>query len=284
MSGRLRRGALFGLVLVFMAAFLAEHVNDIASSADTDRPNPTLSRQSSLLSIRHVGRILFAPVFPRGERLITNDFAYFNPADPRASRSRDWKATSGSLFARNGVGWTGIPDATRPNADSSNGTGSAIFRLVTRRRDFANITVSVDLLNQGYVTTPRTPAHAWDGIHLFLHYRSQHSLYALTLNRRDNTVVLKKKQPGGAANGGTYYTLGRPTPYRPPHHHWQHILATIDTTPENTVTITLTIDDTPLLNETDTGAASPALTKPGAIGLRGDNTQFRFKHLLVRAH
>jgi hypothetical protein len=230
-----------------------------------------------------LGRVLFAPAFAPGTHLVTNDYAYFHASSPTSVQSADWFVTSGSLFARNGAGWTGTPDAAKPNAQSTNGTGSATFRVITRRRDFGSVAVSFDLLNQRSVTTYRTPAHHWDGVHVFLHYLSQNALYVVTVNRRDNTVVMKKKVPGGPTNGGTYYTLGAPVRFAPRHGRWQHVLATIRGNARHGVSITASVDGRLLLAATDRGLGGRPLGQPGAIGIRGDNTEFKFAHLLVRA-
>jgi hypothetical protein len=284
---RLRASHIGSLVAVlgFVTLFLVAHLGLLTPLAHA-RENDAFA-DAAEAPVRPpavtLGRVVFAPSFPPDTRLVSNDYAYYNPTDSHARRSADWKVTSGSLFARDGTGWTGVPDARTPNRGSTNGTGSAIFRTVTARRAFGNVAISFDLLNEGYVTTSKTPAHPWDGVHLFLHYRSQHSLYVLSLNRRDDTVLVKKKQPGGPSNGGTYQTLGAPVAYTPPLDRWQHVSATITTNADGTVTITATINGINLLARTDTGATSPPLTRPGAIGFRGDNTEFQFRDIRVRA-
>jgi hypothetical protein len=249
-------------------------------------PGAVLARGTSRTR-RHVnsprlGRTLFAPVFAAGTELVANDYAYFNPNNPAAVQSSDWLVTSGSLFANHRAGWTGPPDSVVPNAASSNGTGSATFRAVTRRRNFGSVAVLFDLLNQRTVTTPRTPARNWDGVHVLLHYQSPYSFYVVSVNRRDGLVLVKKKVPGGPSNGGTYYTIGTPAHYRPRPGRWQHVVVTIKTTARRSVTITATINRRRLLNVTDRRRSGPVLRRAGAIGLRGDNTEFEFAHLRVR--
>lgn len=305
---RVFRWIVLGAVLAFMSFFVLKHVSMLDSARDLDRFDRDLvshmrtpSQTTSPLTIRsfiarssgteagvassgpRLGQTLFAPRFAHGAKLVTNDYAYFNPGSGRAVRSGNWIVTSGSLFATHGVAWTGIPDAATPNAHSSNGTGSATFRVVTRLRDFRNVAVSCDLMTNRYVTTRRTPAHGWDGVHIFLHYRSQHSLYALAVNRRDGVVLVKKKRPGGPANGGTYYTIGTEVKYSPSLGQWQRVLAIITSNPNRTVTISLYIDGRELLSRTDTGIGGEALTAPGAVGIRGDNAEFEFRNFRVRA-
>jgi hypothetical protein len=230
-----------------------------------------------------LGRTLFAPVFASGTELVANDYADFNPQNPAAVQSKQWLVTSGSLFAHNRAGWTGVPDSVVPNATSSNGTGSATFRAVTRRRNFGSVAVVFNLLNQRTVTTPRTPARNWDGVHVLLHYQSPYSFYVVSVNRRDGLVLVKKKVPGGPSNGGTYYTIGTPAHFRPRPGRWQHVVVTIKASPRRSVTITATINRRRLLDVTDRGGSGPVLARAGAIGLRGDNTEFEFAHFQVRA-
>src|SRR5579864_2917919 len=303
---KLIRGLVVVWVLIFMGSFILEHAGVFASARDRDRIHLDLAARHRLprsfaalrLAVRapvqqprsgtgatppRLGRTLFAPRFAEGVTIVTNDFAYFNPSNPRAVQSSDWIVTSGSLFARHGAGWTGIPDSATPNARSSNGTGSATFRVVTRLRDFRSVAVSFDLMTERFVTTQRTPAHSWDGIHIFLHYRSQHSLYALAVNRRDGVVLVKKKRPGGPANGGTYYTIGSGVKYPPALGRWKHVLAIITSNPNRSVTISLYIDARQIFTRTDTGIGGDALTAPGAVGIRGDNTEFQFRNFRVQA-
>jgi hypothetical protein len=279
-----------------VAPFL-QTADGLAASRELRTPRPSLKVDRQLraqspparqlgarrLGRPRLGRVLFAPVFAPGTHLVTNDYAYFHPTNPSSVQSVDWFVTSGSLFASRGAGWTGAPDAAKPNAQSTNGTGSATFRVITRRHDFGTIAVSFDLLNQRSVTTSRTPAHRWDGVHVFLRYLSQNSLYVVTVNRRDNIVLIKKKVPGGPANGGTYYTLGVPVRYTPRRGRWQQVLATIRGNAKHGVTITASVNGRLLLATTDHGMGGRPIGRPGAIGIRGDNTEFKFAHLRVNA-
>src|ERR1043166_249924 len=49
--------------------------------------------------------------------LVTNEYAYYNPTASGA-RSSQWVMTSGSLFARDGAGWSGVPDDRPPGRTS----------------------------------------------------------------------------------------------------------------------------------------------------------------------
>src|SRR5438270_414667 len=77
-------------------------------------------------------KLLFADRFTRANgpnNLITNEYAFRNPTDVKAVRSTKWETTSGSLFVKRGVGWTGVPDGCKPDRYSQTCNDSAVFRL-----------------------------------------------------------------------------------------------------------------------------------------------------------
>ncbi|WP_345434607.1 hypothetical protein [Actinoallomurus vinaceus] len=218
---------------------------------------------------------LFAPRLSGPDRLVTNEFAHWNPRTPGTHVSRDWDVTSGSLFVRRGVAWTGVPDASAPDAGSSRSTGSSVFRMTTRRRDFDDVAVSLRLRNLGLTGAGRAAASEIDGVHVFLRWQSAEKLYVVSLNRRDGLIVVKKKLPGGEANGGTYVTLGQ-APYAVPYGRWQAFRVRIRTSGGGLVTITVVKDGREVLSATDDGGEGAAILTPGAVGLRGDNCDFEF--------
>lgn len=217
---------------------------------------------------------LFVDAFDYPKGLITNEYAYWNASHPDAVHSPLWEMTSGSLFARSGAGWSGKPDGKSPDADSSPYNDSAVFRLTTKRSDFGDVAVSFKLRNNSLTSTSRTPAVSWDGIHVFLRYQTQYSLYYASINRRDNTSVLKKKVPGGDENGGTYYVLGSSASHTVPYGAWQNVEARIRTKSNGSVTIQLFADGTPVVSATDSGVGGPPITSAGKVGIRGDNCNF----------
>ncbi len=227
------------------------------------------------------GSPLFVDQFSQPDGLITNEYAYYDPGESDAVASPRWQLDSGSLFALGNTGWSGIPDDRVPNAKSTNGTDSAIFRLVTRQSNFADVAVSLRLDNQGLVTTPSTPAVDWDGIHIFLRYQSEFSLYYASINRRDGTAVIKKKVPGGPDNGGTYYELTSYVSHAVPYNTWQSIKATVRTNADGSVTIDLYSGGQLVVEGVDTGIGGPPITSAGRVGIRGDNCNFRFDDFRV---
>ena len=229
--------------------------------------------------------MLFAPaiVSTRSDGLVTNEFAHWNSNTPARVVAPDWDMTSGSLFVRDGAGWTGVPDAVSPNATSSNANDSAVFRLNTTRFDFGDVQVSFGLRNDGLTATARTPAQAYDGVHVWLRYYSQYELYAVSVNRRDGAIAIKKKTPGGPSNGGTYYDLVPQGRAAAAYGSWQQIRVDIRNVSITKVAIDLYLDDRLALSAIDDGSiGGPALTKSGAVGLRGDNCEFEFRDFDVR--
>jgi len=225
------------------------------------------------------GVVQLADSFSLSNGLITNEYAFWNPTASATRTSPTWEMTSGSLFARSGRAWSGKPDNIDPNATSTNGTDSAIFRMVTRRKDFSNVSVSFTLRRDRLISTSSTPAVAWDGEHIFLRYASEVSLYYVSFDRRDGTVAIKKKVAGGTSNGGTYYTLasGRNAFSAGVFHA---VRATIFDNSDGSVALRLWVDGIRILSATDTGIGGPVI-RMGGVGIRGDNAEFTFDDFLV---
>jgi hypothetical protein len=233
------------------------------------------------------GKLLFFDNFNRANgpnSLITNEYADRNPGDPHAVRSTTWETTSGSFFVKRGVGWTGVPDGCRPDRYSRVCNDSAVFRLHTRRRDFGDVTVSLKLLNHALTTSSRTPARDIDGVHIWLRYQSETELYAVSVNRRDSSVVIKKKCAGGPSNGGTYYSLAKATPNEAiPFGVWQQIAVSIRNNADGSVTIGFARGGAVVAEATDSGLGCPPIRQNGAVGIRGDNDNFSVESFTVRS-
>jgi hypothetical protein len=260
----------FGLTIGSVGSLTVDDV----TMADTTAAPPPATPSST---------VLLRDQFDVPDSLLTNEYAYWNPGLLGAVVSPVWEMTSGSLFARSGAGWSGTPDAIGPNALSTNGTDSAIFRLTTKRADFGDVSVGFALRNDGLSSTAVTPPVDWDGIHIFLRYQSQYSLYYASINRRDNTVAIKKKVPGGPSNGGTYYTLAVGT-HAVPYGAWQQVRATVHNESNGSVTIRLYGDGQQVVAVTDNGAiGGPPITAPGKVGIRGDNCNFQFDDFTVQS-
>ena len=224
---------------------------------------------------------LMADGFDQPDGLITNEFAYFNRGNPAAVVSPTWIVTSGSLFAHNGFAWTGVPDIGLTGPKSATATNSSVFRVVTRRTDFQNVTVSFSLLIQRFVAGPGGQAPGWQGVHVFLRYQNPSLLYVISVDRRDGVIVMKKKVPGGPVDGGTYYTLATINS-TPVVGRWEQIRASAVNNNEGGVQLRLWLDGRLQLMDIDNGVGDvPPITQPGRVGLRGDYTEFEFGNFTV---
>lgn len=230
---------------------------------------------------------------------ITNAYAYFQSDDPRSVPSASWEMTSGSVFSRRGVGWTGTPDLARPDARSANGTGSVVFRLRTRRHDFVDVDVRLR------VRVLRWTAHRRQQrplVVLWVRYQSEQRLYSPTILSADGRVDIEKKTPGGphAVNGGTYYIL-------PPYSdapdwpvrlgQWYDVGVRVCNRSDGGVSITTMRDGQVMQRAVDPGAGHPlpyarsgtetvrhgaALRAPGRVGIRSDDAELEFGRYDVR--
>lgn len=256
--------------LALVALGVAVTPGAMPSPAAAGRPDP------------RAGGETWAPRFPGDAvRLVTNEYAYWNPDHADAVIAPDWLMTSGSLFARRGHGWSGKPDGGSPDAASRSATGSAVFRLHTRRDGYENVRVSFRLRVTRLVSTRRTPAVAWDGVHVWLRYRSQRHLYVASVFRRDGTVLVKRKTPGGPNNGGTYETLGDVAENPITMRRWHRVVVSARTIGDR-VRLSIAIDGrlVDAVDDRGTSAGEPILG-PGAVGIRGDNAEFSFADLRV---
>jgi len=222
------------------------------------------------------GALLSEPFnYPDG--LITNEYAFWNASDPTRVVSSTWEINSGSLFASGGAGWTGVPDTVDPNATSSNGNNSAVFRLTTKSAGFGDVSVSFSLLNQALTGSSSTSS---DGFALALRYQSENDFYYLSFNRRDNRAAIRKKMPSGSS--GTYYDLSTYVTRTVPYGQWQQLQATIKNNSDGSVTIQMFADGVLLSSATDNGkvGGSP-ISAAGKVGLRGDNDNFKFDNFVI---
>ena len=211
---------------------------------------------------------------------ISDDFAGSDgliAAENRPGTDAAWIMTSGSLFRSDGMGWSGRPDGGGP----APATGSAVFRMVSADRSLSDVDVKVKLRVDELVETPRTPAQDFDGVHIWVRYQSAQQLYAVSVDRRDGSMVIKKKCEGGTDNGGTYYDL---TPFLPgaaiPFGEWQDVTVAVRDLPDGSVRINASRDGKPI-EAVDTGLGCAPLLGGGGVGVRGDNAEFRLASVTV---
>lgn len=226
---------------------------------------------------------LVADDFGGPDRLLTNELAYRGRDARGVPRSATWTVTSGSWFIRDGQAWTGRPDGERPDTRSRAHNDSAVLRVLSKATALRDVEVAFTLTNHGLTTTARTPAVAHDGVHVFLRYRGEAELYAVSVNRRDGAVVIRKKVPGGSQNGGTYYDVGgratRPIPFG----DRQRVTVRVRDEADGSVGFRLRVDGRTVLAARDTGIGGPPLRGGGRIGIRGDNDNFLVDDLRVEA-
>jgi hypothetical protein len=219
----------------------------------------------------------------RPDGLVTNSWAHFNPDAADAVVDADWRVTGGSLFASRGRGWTGPVDGRAPDARSEERTGSASFRMRSRRADFGSVLLSASVRLEDFVVTGRTPRHTWDGAHLFLRYQSPQQLYVASVARQDGSLVIKKKCPGGPSHGGTYHTLGSKHGRPPPMEQWIEVAADVRDVPEG-VRLRAIVDGKVVVDAVDTGEGCAPIRSAGRVGLRGDNVELYVDDIVVRSY
>lgn len=216
------------------------------------------------------------------DRLVTNEYAHWNPDAPDARKSPVWDMTSGSLFVRNTVGYSGRPDRRAVDAASAKGTNSAVFRLVTRNRTYGDARFSMRFRMLRF-NPSGDQTDDWDGLHLWLRYQDETNMYIASVARRDHTATLKRKDPGGDANGGSYALL-KSTRAAVSLDAWHTAVATIRNIQQDgkpAVELTLDIDGTRVLHAIDAGDQGGPLRRPGAVGIRADNLEFEFTDVRV---
>lgn len=246
---------------------------------------------------------LFQDSFTGADGPITNEYAHWNSD---GILSPDWDVTSGSLFRQGNTAWSGAPDSTEPNKFSSDHTDSDKFRLTTLRTFAGNVKVSLSVKSNNDIHDSNCGAPGndtcWHGMHVWLRHLTQYNLYAVSLVRADNTVVIKRKVPCGGDNRGFYQDLNQIThPWSVG--TWRHYSLTIQTNSDGSVTIKVYDDDsnpnTPFLEAIDGGNINPEwtsgcstpgsyptsqyppLTSAGSVGVRGDFDNFSFDDFKV---
>jgi hypothetical protein len=225
--------------------------------------------------IGHERPLLFRASFDGPDRVITNHFAYFAPDYVDAHRSRTWEVESGCALRDGNRLWTGVPTTNLPNRDCSNGSGSATFRMWTKRSDFADVAVSFGLRNNGYTMT----GESWDGVKIYLRRQDGDNFYTAEVNRREGNVIVQRKCDGryalldGTRTAATGARIGE----------WEEVAGTVVSLSNGAVRLQVVREGEVILEAIDPAGSCDALRRPGRIGLRGDRTDFHVDGLEVRA-
>jgi hypothetical protein len=187
------------------------------------------------------------------------------------TRPRDgWEMTSGSLFIRDGHGWTGKPNRGEPRGGPHGVTNSAVFRLRSETDGYRDADIEVRFRVLGF--TDSGPRRDYDGVHLWLRYGDPGDLYALSVNRRDGSTLIKRKT---AAEG--YSTLATGRPVRPDD-SWHTARASARDV-HGGVRLRLWLDDQLVAEATD-----PDPLPPGRAGVRADGCELELDDLAIEPH
>ncbi len=225
---------------------------------------------------------LFSARFGGPGRLLSNEFATYHPDARGAVTSDQWIVTSGSLFVHDGEATNGPLDRSSPNAGSTNGTDSAVFRAYTRQKFRGDYRVTFDLRVSAPQAVSGVPANSWDGVHLITNAQSPAAAYYVSLYRRDGHVVVKKKTAGGAVAGGTYRSLSHYAPTAVTVGTWAPIRLDVRRSQGGAITLDLYEDGHLVTSATDDRQVSgSAPFEGGRLGLRADNTTFTVREFRV---
>jgi hypothetical protein len=224
--------------------------------------------------IGHERPLLFRDLFDGPDKVITSHYAYYEPAYVDAPRSSRWEVESGCALQDGNRLWTGEPTTGLPNRGCTNRTGSAVFRMWTKRTDFEDVAVSFGLRNDGF-----TPAgESWDGVKIYLRRQDGDNFYTAEVNRREGNVIVQRKCDGEyALLGGV---RGAATPARVG--VWEDVGATVVNLPDDEVRVQVIRKGEVVLETIDPAGSCDALRSPGRIGVRGDRTEFYIDGIEVR--
>jgi hypothetical protein len=224
--------------------------------------------------IGHERPLLFRDTFDGPDAVITNHHAYFAPSYVDAHRSPLWEVESGCALRDRNRLWTGVPTLGEPNRDCSNGTGSAVFRMWTKRTDFDDVAVSFGLRNNGYTAE----GESWDGVKIYLRRHDGDNFYTAEVNRREGNVIIQRKC------GGRYELLGGTRSGATPalHREWEDVGGTVANLADDTVRIQVVRGGDVILEAVDDAGTCDVLRQPGRIGIRGDRTDFHVDGVDVR--
>jgi hypothetical protein len=212
-------------------------------------------------------------MFHGPDKLLASEF------QPNLDPTSIWHMNSGTLYRQGGAGYTGKPQ----DGSVKGGNDSSVFRMEPVQKNFTNYDVSMFLKIDSFSPGGKvSPAQDFDGAHIWVGFQSQYQLYAISVDRRDGTMIIKKKCAGGPnpSNGGTYYDLtpsasGRPVPIG----SWQHIQVSVRQLTGGSVSISASRDGY-TLNAVDTGIGCAPIAV-GGVGLRGDNTEMHFTDINI---
>jgi hypothetical protein len=224
------------------------------------------------------GRIVFKDRFDGRDGLMTNHYARWT-RDPLAARSPRWALDSGSMLRRDGTAWTGKPTCNIPNRESSNGSGSAIFRAhLTRSALPRDHRVAFDLRNNGFTQgCPGRPAAGWNGVKIYLRRLDPATFYTAEVSLRDGKAYIQKKI------GDEYHILAQERGHPARLGAWERVGGTVETNSDGSVTVQVVREGRVVLAANDRGVGGNPIRRSGQTGFRGDNTDFAIDDFTISA-
>jgi hypothetical protein len=254
----------------------SDGIDEPSEPADTDRDPAT---EDAPATPTDADALLFDD-FTGADGVITNHYAFWSPDDRTAFRDDIWEMESGCALRRQDRLWTGVPTSGLPNKDCSNGSGSEVFRLWTKR-SFTNVNVTFSLRNNGFVSGAEGE-RSWDGIKIWLRRQGgtgSVGLYTAEVNRRQGNLMIQKK----CAGSDTYHILNqdRPEGSAPSIGEWEKVGGSITNEPNGSVRIALMRHGQTVLEATDNGVGCAPYRSGGRVGIRGDYTNFNADDFLV---
>jgi hypothetical protein len=198
--------------------------------------------------------------------------AFWSTSNLGAGENSSWFAESGDMSRRSGVGYASNPT----------------FRMWTRRQDFQNVRVDMDL-KVNALPNLRGDTQNWDGVKFWLRRQlctpepacgrvsdtGAQAGYTAEVGLRDGRVYIQKKV-------GSTYTLLSATAKAPiPFGSWMHVGGSVRNNADGSVTIQVLRNGQVLTQVTDHGTGGAPLRAAGRIGLRADNAQFNVDNLTV---
>jgi len=247
--------------------------------ADATEPDET-SPESALEEPASVANALLFDSFTGSNGVITNHYAFWSPDDDSAFRDDVWEMESGCALRRDNTLWTGVPTSNLPNRDCSNGSGSEVFRLWTKR-SFTDVNVTFSLRNNGYVSGAEGE-RSWDGVKIWLRRQGASGsvgLYTAEVNRRQGNIMIQKK----CAGSDEYHILSqaRPEGSDASIGEWEKVGGSIKNQPDGSVRISLVRHGQTVLEATDDGVGCAPYRTAGRVGIRSDYTNFNADNFLV---
>jgi hypothetical protein len=278
--------ALVLLVIVVGSYGLHKHTQRTSAKPPAGHSAVKSIRASQSATAKKNDGVLLSEPLNGPDQIVTNEFVHYNPGDGCPYTSSVWDMTSGSLLIKNNAGYSGVPTVEKTSqCDSTVHNNSAVFRLKTKESDFKNVKVSMDFMPVAHGGGGAS-SNSYDGIHIWVGYQSEYSLYAATIFRWDNDIVIKKKVPASQAkctdvsNDGCYFNVSKTVQNPETAQVWHHVDVTDTVDAQGVVHIATSVDGKLVATGVDNsvgGAPYPS----GAVGVRGDNTEFYFKNFTV---